>query len=175
MINVTYGVKTPQKEYVFKQKRHKMCKNDLKLTILPDVLQEIVLIYAYNMPKTQIMQSLRTLQRINEMKLPFFLLKERIWSWDLKMFLANPCKVYFPIEYYGSYSRIFDDDSIFCFLLALDFRRRNVRLFGSRENWMSRICTSWRAIEALGAYFKMLLRSKHRVMKKRSPLIQKMV
>lgn len=175
MINVTYGVKTPQKEYVFKQKRHKMCKNDLKLTILPDVLQEIVLIYAYNMPKTQIMQSLRTLQRINEMKLPFFLLKERIWSWDLKMFLPNPCKVYFPIEYYGSYSRIFDDDSIFCFLLALDFRRRNVRLFGSRENWMSRICTSWRAIEALGAYFKMLLRSKHRVMKKRGPLIRKMV
>ena len=149
-----------------------MCENDLNLNELPDVLQDMVLMFAYNLPKTQIMKSLETILDIIDMQLPFFFMKQRIWSWHYKTFLPNPCHVFTPIEYYaGNYSDLFDDDSMYCLLLGLGFRRRNVRLFGSREKWMNRICTSWRAVEPLSAYYKMLMRARDPIMKKRGPLV----
>ena len=156
-----------------------MCKNDLKLNVLPVVLQDLVLMYAYNGKKEQIMESLECILNIIGMKLPFFFLKERIWSWQHRTFLPNPCITFLPMEYYGKYHDIFDDDAMYCLLLGLDFRRRSVRRFGSREHWMSRICSSWsgswRAVEALSSYYKMLLRTKVEIMKKRGPLVMKFI
>ena len=49
-----------------------MCKNDLKLDLLPDVLQEIVLEFAFNLSKAQVVKSLETILDILDMELPFF-------------------------------------------------------------------------------------------------------
>lgn len=153
-----------------------MRKHELSLSVLPDVLQDLILIYTYNLPKKQIIKSLGVILDIADMQLPFFFLKERIWSWHYEKFLPNPLISFLPIEYYtGKYNDLFDEDSMFCLLIGLDFRRRNVRLFGSRERWMNRICNSWRAVEPLAAYYKMLLRTKKPIMKKRGPLIMKFI
>ena len=66
-----------------------MCKNDLKLTVLPDVLQDLVMLFAYNVPKEAVLRSVDTLLDITDMQLPFFFLKEKIWSWDLHRFLPD--------------------------------------------------------------------------------------
>jgi len=153
-----------------------MCNSDLQLTILPDVLQDIVLLYAYNVPKEAVLRSVNTLLDIKDMQLPFFFLKEKIWSWELQRFLPNPLIEFMPIEYYDSkFGEIFHKDCMYCFLLGLDFRRRNVRLFGTREAWFNRICSSWRTVEPFSAYYKMLLRSKSRISKKRRHLIRRMI
>ena len=150
-----------------------MCKNDVKLSSLPDVLQDLVLEFAFNLPKDQVLGSL---QVILDMKLPFFFFREKIWSWEWKHFLPNPVFSFFPIEYYnGRFDELFDDDAMFCLLLGLDFRRRNVRLFGSRQKWLNRIVTSWRCVEPLAAYYRMLLRTRTPIMKKRGPLVQAFV
>ena len=67
-----------------------MREHELSLSVLPDVLQDLVLMYTYNLPKKQIMKSLRVILDIAEMQLPFFFLKERIWSWHYEKFLPNP-------------------------------------------------------------------------------------
>ena len=153
-----------------------MCKNSLKLSVLPDVLQDIVIMYAYNLPKVDVLRSLDIIMDIKDMQLPFFFFKQKIWSWHYKTFLPNPVFSFMPIEYYsGRYCDLFDDDAMYCLLIGLDFRRRNVKLFGSRDRWMNRICTSWRAVEPLAAYYKMLLRTKQKIMKKRGPLIMNFV
>ena len=153
-----------------------MCKHELDLSVLPDVLQDLVLMYTYNYTKSQVCASLDVILDILDMQLPFFFLKDRIWSWHYEKFLPNPLVSFFPIEYYtGRYNDLFDEDSMFCLLLGLDFRRRNVKLFGSRKRWMSRICSSWRAVEPLAAYYKMLLRTKRPIMKKRGPLVTKFI
>jgi hypothetical protein len=62
----------------------KMSKNDIKLVELPDVLQDLVLLYAFNLPKQQVLESLGVILDIVDMKLPFFFFREKI-------FLAEPC------------------------------------------------------------------------------------
>ena len=151
----------------------KMCKNDLHLSVLPDDLQDLVFKFAYGLPKDQVLCSLYAILDIIDMQLPFFFFRKKIWSWDLKRFLHNPIWVFEPMEYYQcNFNSLFDEDAMYCLLIGLDFRRKNVRLFGSREKWLSRICTSWRAVEPFAAYYRMLMRSKSPIMKKRGILIR---
>ena len=154
----------------------KMCKTDVKLCSLPDVLQDLVLQFAFNLPKDQVLGSLQIILDIIDMQLPFFFFREKIWSWHYKHFLPNPVFRFLPIEYYnGRFCELFDDDAMFCLLLGLDFRRRNVRMFGSRQKWLNRIVTSWRCVEPLAAYYRMLLRTRAPIMKKRGALIRAFV
>ena len=67
-----------------------MCKNDVKLCSLPDDLQDIVLFFAFNMPKSQVLESLRIVLDIQDMRLPFFFFRQKIWSWHYNVFLPNP-------------------------------------------------------------------------------------
>ena len=153
-----------------------MCKNDVKLCSLPDDLQDIVLFFAFNMPKSQVLTSLRIVLDIQDMRLPFFFFRHKIWSWHYNVFLPNPVYTFMPIEYYnGRCCELFDDDAMYCLLLGLDFRRKNVKLFGSRQTWRDRIVTSWRCVEPLAAFYRMLLRTRTPIMKKRSALIHRFV
>ena len=139
---------------------------------MPCVLQELVFQFAYNMPRDDVLRSLETILSIINMELPFFFFREKIWSWHYNEFLTNPVRTFLPIEYYnGRYCELFDDDAMFCLLLGLDFRRRSVKMFGSRQRWLDRIMRSWKCVEPFGAYYKMLLRSQGPIMKQRGPLV----
>ena len=144
-----------------------MCKNDPKVHDLPTDLQQLVYMFAFNLPKHDVQCSLNTFLEIREWELPFFFFRDQIWSWHCKEFLPSPLKVFLPIEYYGgSFREIFDADSVYCFLLALDFRMRNVRKFGNRQRWENRILLSWRVMDSLASYYWMLMRSKTRVLRR---------
>ena len=141
---------------------------DPKLSDLPDDLQNLVFEFAYDMRKAHVMVSLRICIEITHMNLPFFFYRDRLWSWHYKRMLPNPVHEFMPIEYYsGSFRDIFDDDSIYCFLLGLDFRMKNVKCFGNRWEWEHRLCRSWRCVEALASFYNMLLRSKTRILRKK--------
>ena len=153
-----------------------MIVSDVKFSVLPSVLQDLVLQCAFNLPKTDVLESLDVVLSIIDMDLPFFFFRESIWSWHYNKFLPNPVFSFMPIHYYnGIYSELFDDDALCCLLLGLDFRRRNVRMFGSRQRWLDRIIRCWRCVEPFAAYFKMLLRSKTPIMKQRSAFIKRFV
>ena len=153
-----------------------MIVSDVKFSVLPSVLQDLVLDFAFNLPKTDVLESLDVILSIIDMDLPFFFFRESIWSWHYNKFLPNPVFSFMPIHYYnGIYSELFDDDALCCLLLGLDFRRRNVRMFGSRQRWLDRIIQCWRCVEPFAAYFKMLLRSKTPIMKQRSAFIKRFV
>ena len=176
LINVVSRAYTPKKTVQNTIKSAKMCKNDLKLDVLPPDLQDIVLSFAFNLKKRQVVQSLTVFLEIIEMELPFFFFRQRIWSWYYKKYLPNPIFVFLPIEFYdGRYASLFDDDSMYCLLIGLDFRRKNVKCFGSRDIWLDRIVCNWQAVEPLAAFYKMLLRCETPIMKKRGPLVSSFV
>ena len=148
----------------------------VNLGVLPDVLQELVILFAFNLPKDEVLESLDVILSIVDMNLPFFFFRDAIWSWHYARFLPNPVYSFMPINYYnGSYAELFDDDALCCLLLGLDFRRRNVRMFGSRQRWLDRIIRCWRCVEPFAAFFKMLLRSKTPIMKQRCEFIRAIV
>ena len=148
-----------------------MCETDLKLGVLPEVLQNLVLEFAFNLPKQAIVDSLRIILGIIDMALPFFFFRDKIWSWHYRRWLPSPLVSFMPIEYYNhEYGELFDDDALYCLLLSLDFRRKNVRMFGSRQRWLDRIVMSWRSVEPFAAFYRMLMRSRTPIMKRTCPL-----
>ena len=68
-----------------------MCETDLKLGVLPEVLQNLVLEFAFNLPKQAIVDSLRIILGIIDMDLPFFFFRDKIWSWHYR---RCPCFVH---------------------------------------------------------------------------------
>ena len=144
-----------------------MGRNPQNVHDLPTDLQQLVYMFAFNLPKDAVQTSLQTVLEIKRMQLPFFFLRDKIWSWHFTKFLVNPLVRFMPIEYFnGTFRELFDDDALYCFLFGLDFRMRNVRKFGNRQSWESRILQSWRVVESLGLYFRMIMRSETRVLRK---------
>jgi hypothetical protein len=143
-----------------------MCTKEPTIRDLPVDLQDLVLQFAYNMRRPDVLDSLEQILDIKDMQLPFFFFRERIWSWHYAMFLPNPINQFLPIVYFGgSYSDIFDTDSFFSLLIGLDFRRKKVKCFGSRTRWLDRMLCSWEMVKPFSSFYKMLLRSKTPTMK----------
>ena len=144
-----------------------LCKNDPKVCELPHVLEDLVYMFAFNLPKPAVQTSLKTLLEVGQWDLPFWFLNQRIWSWHYRCYLDTPLKCFIPIEYYGGdFNTLFNTDAVYCFLLGLDFRMKNVRAFGSRRLWEARMLESYKAMDAVSSFYKMLLRSKTRVLRK---------
>ena len=90
-----------------------MSVSDVNLGVLPDVLQDLVVSFAFNLPKDEVVQSLDVILSIIDMNLPFFFFREAIWSWHYGQFLPNPVFTFMPINYYnGTYAELFDDDAM---------------------------------------------------------------
>ena len=64
--------------------------------------------YAYNLPKKQVVASLEVILDIIDMQLPFFLLKDRIWSWHYET-LVSPHRD--ELEVGGTVFRLLQDAS----------------------------------------------------------------
>ena len=132
----------------------------------PD-LQNIVCMFAYNTSLGSVKHSLKVYGVVRSMNLPFFFFKPEIWYWHERRFIKNPMKSFVPLETVGGrVSDLFDDDAMYCFLLALDFRRKKVRMFGTRERWLHRLTSNWCTVEPFAAYYRMLLREDEPFMKK---------
>ena len=135
---------------------------------LPSDLQNIVCNFAYNTTLGGVKRSLAVYMVVRSMNLPFFFYKAKIWCWDAREFIKSPMKAFVPIETIGgSIAELFDDDGMYCFLLALDFRRKKVKMFGSRDRWLHRLASNWCTVEPFAAYYRMLLREDEPVMRKR--------
>lgn len=144
----------------------------MNLCALPTDLQDLVMRFCFNLPLEDVTRGVDMILDIKDMGLPFFFFRDKIWSWEYGRFLTTPLKVFMPIEYYGGFYRdLFDDDCTYYLLLCLDFRRRPVKMFGSRIDWQNRFAQTWRTVEPFAAFFKMLLRQKAPVLKPNSPLL----
>ena len=143
----------------------------VNISVLPTDLQDLVMLFCFNLPLSAVRNGVDMILDIKDMSLPFFFFREKIWSWEYSRFLPSPTKEWMPIEYFGGFYRdLFDDDSLYYLLLCLDFRRRSVRMFGGRQQWLDRFSHSWRSFEPFAAFYKMLLRTNQTVLKLHSPL-----
>ena len=50
----------------------------VNLGVLPDVLQELVILFAFNLPKDEVLESLDVILSIVDMNLPFFFFRDAI-------------------------------------------------------------------------------------------------
>ena len=61
----------------------------MKFSVLPTVLQDIVMLFCYNMPVHMVRANVNELLSIKSMGLPFILYREKVWSWKFTRFLPK--------------------------------------------------------------------------------------
>ena len=99
-----------------------MCKNTLKLYVLPHELSNLIVQFAFGVPESAVRCDLDTILRIKSWDLPFWFLERRVWSWRYRRYLVTPLKSYLPITFFGArYKELFNIDTVWSFLCALDF------------------------------------------------------
>jgi hypothetical protein len=120
---------------------------------LPDVLQDIVLQFAFKINKKEMESDFNTILEIKQWKLHPCFLRHRVFLSDSWSFQDNPLEIYFPLRGLSSMYALFDMCIVYDFLERLDFRRTEVRCMGSRIQWMETLELHWEFIGLFSIFF----------------------
>ena len=127
---------------------------------LPNDLKNIISDFCY---KTSWLETKKSLQICEEVKMldisPLFL-RRQMWSWAYLQFLPNPLSVFEPINRYtGRWSDMIDWHCVNELLFRLDYRRRVVRLAGTRHEWFTKFKSNWMNIGMFDAFYRIIINS----------------
>ena len=124
---------------------------------LGEDLADIVCDFAFKCRYRAFFYSLRQYLIIRCFRVPDHCLKRRLYSPVYRTLCLNPLKVFEPIENFGSYRELFDWDTIYMLLWQLDFRRRIVKVYGSRGSWHIRFALNWTSVLDFVIYYRTLV------------------
>ena len=129
------------------------------MTIFGDLgedLSNIVCQFAFQTSYRVVFYSLKTYMQIKHFDLPKKLIHQTLFSTKHHRFMHSPLVVFEPIDSFDGYRSLFNWNEIYYMLWQLDFRRANVKAFGSRGRWHLRLTLSWTAILEFTIFYKEL-------------------
>ena len=111
-----------------------MCFSDL-----PDDLQDIVVGFCFEIRTKELKRDLETIFEIKSWKLPPRLLPNLVFCTETCGYVPHPLTMYRPMSHFRNKLRLFDMFRVMDVLHRLDFRKRSVRVMGSRWDWMEKL------------------------------------
>ena len=148
-------------------KQSKWLKNTLHFTTkkgfmtrfydLGEDLADIVCDFAFKCRYSEVFYSLRWYLKILCFRFPEHLMNRRLYSPKYRRVLPNPLIVFEPIQNFGSYRDLFDWSTVYMLLWQLDFRRKIVRVYGSRGSWHTRFALDWKNVLEFVIYYRTLV------------------
>lgn len=135
----------------------------MNFALLGEDIADIVCDFAFKCRYRAFYYSFRQYMIIHCFDVPEHCLKRRLYSPVYRTLCKNPLKVFEPIENFGTYRDLFDWDTIFMLLWQLDFRRRIVKVFGSRGRWHARFALDWTTVLDFVVYYKTLVNTPSRL------------
>ena len=123
---------------------------------LPDVLQDLVTDFAWKMSAKVIHKNVDDVLRIKSFDLPPLFFKVYIFDRRICKYITSPLLVYEP---FWEMKELFNTFRIQELLYSLDFRKRNVKVAGSRYFWMGAFEEHYINLLQFGMFYKMLLSS----------------
>ena len=133
---------------------------------LPKVLKNVICEFAYasNWEKTH--SDLQMCERLNNCGISPVFLRSRMWSWHYCAFINSPLSVFEPIERFtGRWADIVDWHAVNELLFRLDYRRRIVRLGGTRRQWFKKFRQNWLSVREFDSFYRIMLHSSVRCFK----------
>ena len=124
---------------------------------LGEDLANIVCDFAFKCRYSEVFYSLKWYLEISCFSFPQHLLNRRIYSPRYRRVLPNPLIVFEPIQNFGSYRDLFDWSTVYMLLWQLDFRRKIVRVYGSRGSWHTRFALDWKNVLEFVIYYRTLV------------------
>ena len=123
---------------------------------LPDVLQDLVVQFAFKIDKKELNGDLDLISEIKTWDLHPCFVRHRIFVSPQWISVDNPLKTYFPLQNLKSMFDIFDMCTIHELLDRFDFRKREVRCMGSREIWIGRL-DHWEFLKWFSSFFNRII------------------
>lgn len=124
---------------------------------LGEDLADIVCDFAFLCRYSEFFYSLKRYLEILCFRIPEHLLNRRLYSPKYRRVVPNPLKVFEPIQNFGSYRDLFDWSTVYMLLWQLDFRRKIVRVYGSRGSWHVRFALDWKNVLEFVIYYRTLV------------------
>ena len=121
---------------------------------LPDVLQDLVTDFAWKMPAKIIQGNIIDILTIKNFNLPMLFYKLYVFDRRTCRYINNPLVIYEP---FWELKEVFNTFHIQELLYNLDFRKRNVKVAGSRHFWLQSFEEHYHNIVQFGMFYKMLL------------------
>lgn len=133
---------------------------------LPKVLKNMVCEFAYDVNWEKTQSSLRMCETIKNYALSPVFLRPEMWSWHYCQFVASPLHVFEPIHRYtGRWSDIVDWHAVNELLYRLDYRRRIVKVGGTRLQWFQKFKRNWLNVRQFDTFYRIMLHSQIRCFK----------
>ena len=123
---------------------------------LPNVLQDLVVQFAFKINKKEMESDLNTIFEIKQWRLHPCFLRHRVFLSDSWSFENNPLETYFPLEMMSSMYALFDMCIVYDILERLDFRKKDVRCMGTRIQWMESLEMHWEFIGLFSFFFNQI-------------------
>ena len=123
---------------------------------LPVVLQDLVIDFAWKMHADVVRKNVDDILVIKNFNLPGLFLRGFLFDPRICKHVTSPLLVYTP---FWEFKKLFNTFRIQELLYSLDFRKRIVRVAGTRYDWMNSFEEHYVNILQFGMFYKMLLAS----------------
>ena len=132
----------------------------MSFSAIPKELQNLICLFAW---KTDIDTVCRRVDAILVLKtyhLPANFYRAMVWSWIDMRFVVCPLVKFCPIEDFNSF---FNVPLIKNILYTLDFRKRPVKMLGSRWDWLRAFDEHWSNFVQFGIFYSVLQKTRRNI------------
>ncbi|MAD46762.1 MAG: hypothetical protein CMH98_17345 [Oceanospirillaceae bacterium] len=127
---------------------------------LPNDLKNIVCGFAWKSSWEETQSSLDMCVTVKDYQISPVFLRRDMWSWTFASFLPNPMVEFMPIQKFtGRWHDLIDWHAVNELLFRLDYRRKVVRMAGTRAEWFRRFKQNWLQIALFDTFYRVLLHS----------------
>ena len=122
----------------------------MNISFLPRDISNLICLFCWDAPFELCVERSEIVYEALSFRIPDFLIRQVRYDWRTFQIITGGLLKFDP---YCKPSEFFREDVIFLILSLLDFRRKNVRLYGSRLQWLKRIVLDWRSVVDFSQFF----------------------
>ena len=127
---------------------------------LPKVLKNLVCEFAFATSWRQTRKSLEMCEKVANYGFSPLFLRRQMWSWACGTFFPSPLVVFRPISRLtGRWSDMIDWHAVNELLYRLDYRRKVVRMGGTRHQWFEKFRADWLNVRQFDQFYRVILHS----------------
>ena len=125
----------------------------MKFSALPLDLQDLVIVFCFGIRYEELKCDLQIISEINKWRLPPSILPRTIFCPETYHYELHPTIMYRPLAHFSSKLWLFNMLRIREVLDRLDFRKREVRVMGSRWVWLANL-HDWEFVGLFSVFLK---------------------
>ena len=136
----------------------------MDFTALPDVLQNMVCAFAFGITKKEVERDLITIREIKQWKLPSNFFEKFVFDKNLQCYVVTPLSRYFPLTELSNCKVLFDYYRIGQVIERLDFRKKQVKFWGTRWQWKE-FLKDWTFYGLFAEFYRNMIKNGRQVVK----------